>query len=298
MSIIKSLSVGYGDMFYIKHNSDNFTIIDCNLEDDNENREDYLNEIYALSLTKGITRFISTHPDEDHIKGIEDLDDRIGIINFYCVANDAVKSNEETESFKHYCKLRDDKKKAFYVEKGCQRKWMNLSDEERGCSGINFMWPDTKNEEFKDALEQVKKGTGFNNISPIFTYSLQGGVKAMWLGDMETNFLEKIMDSVDWEEIDILFAPHHGRDSAKIPAEVLTKINPTVVIIGEAPSKNLNYYAGYNTITQNTAGTIVFDCVDDYVHIYVENESYEVSFLENLYRADVHGHYIGSFKTK
>ena len=51
MSIIKSLSVGYGDMFYIKHNSDNFTIIDCNLEDDNENREDYLNEICALNLT-------------------------------------------------------------------------------------------------------------------------------------------------------------------------------------------------------------------------------------------------------
>ncbi|CAM4346215.1 hypothetical protein COEX109129_19890 [Corallococcus exiguus] len=31
MSIIKSFSVGNGDMFYIKHNSDNFTIIDCNL---------------------------------------------------------------------------------------------------------------------------------------------------------------------------------------------------------------------------------------------------------------------------
>ena len=29
MSIIKSFSVGEGDMFYIQHNSDNFTVIDC-----------------------------------------------------------------------------------------------------------------------------------------------------------------------------------------------------------------------------------------------------------------------------
>ncbi len=46
MSIIKSLSVGDGDMFYLKHGSDNFAIIDCCLSDDNkedivkENREE------------------------------------------------------------------------------------------------------------------------------------------------------------------------------------------------------------------------------------------------------------------
>ena len=34
MSVIKSFSVGNGDMFYIKHDTDNFTIIDCNLIDD------------------------------------------------------------------------------------------------------------------------------------------------------------------------------------------------------------------------------------------------------------------------
>lgn len=36
MSKIKSFSVGDGDMFYIKHNSDNFTTIDCCLTDDNK----------------------------------------------------------------------------------------------------------------------------------------------------------------------------------------------------------------------------------------------------------------------
>ena len=29
MSIVKSFSVGEGDMYYIVHNTDNFTVIDC-----------------------------------------------------------------------------------------------------------------------------------------------------------------------------------------------------------------------------------------------------------------------------
>ena len=34
LSIVKSFSVGEGDMFYIKHGSSNFTIIDCYLTED------------------------------------------------------------------------------------------------------------------------------------------------------------------------------------------------------------------------------------------------------------------------
>ena len=58
MSIIKSLSVGNGDMFYIKHGSDNFSIIDCSLNETNKTR--IVNEIITESKGKGITRFIST----------------------------------------------------------------------------------------------------------------------------------------------------------------------------------------------------------------------------------------------
>ena len=89
MSKIKSYSVGDGDMFYIDHNSDNFTIIDCCLDDDTKYL--ILDAISNLSAKKGITRFISTHPDEDHIQGLVDLDNKIGILNFYCVKNGATK---------------------------------------------------------------------------------------------------------------------------------------------------------------------------------------------------------------
>lgn len=71
MVTIKSFSVGNGDMFYINHSSDNFTVIDCCLND--ENKTIILDEIKKLSKDKNIKRFISTHPDEDHIHRIKRL---------------------------------------------------------------------------------------------------------------------------------------------------------------------------------------------------------------------------------
>src|SRR5580658_3996156 len=110
MSRIKSYSVGNGDTFYINHNSDNFTIIDCCL---GEYDTSIINEIAALAAKKGITRFISTYPDNDHIRGLELLDKKIGIMNFYCVKNDAAKE-DETDSFTKYCELRDCQERAFH----------------------------------------------------------------------------------------------------------------------------------------------------------------------------------------
>ena len=303
MSTIKSFSVGNGDMFIINHGSDNFTIIDCCYEDEDQ-REELFDKIKELSAKKGITRFITTHPDEDHIHGLDVLDDKIGILNFYVVKNKAVKNDEETDGFKRYCKLRDDSKKAFYVYKGCSRKWMNRESDEndkdnRGSSGINYLWPDRDNQDFKDALDAVKEGTGFNNISPIFTYSLNGGIKAIWMGDMETTFLDKIKDNVDWPKVDVLFAPHHGRKSGHVSSDVLEKLDPKVIVIGEAPSKDLDYYSGYNTIKQNSSGDITFIADEGVVRVYVENFSYSYS-IDGFYddgSIDLSdAMYLGSFK--
>lgn len=297
MSIVKSFSVGNGDMFYIDHNSDNFTTIDCCYENEDD-RDINFNEMKSLAYKKGITRFISTHPDNDHIKGIKDFKYLVGINNFYCVKNEAIKK-DESESFKKYCELRNSKN-AFYLEKGCRRKWLNEEGDGRECSGINFLWPVLNNKDFKEALEKVKDGTGFNNISPVFTYSIENGARFMWMGDLEKDFLEKVKDEIDWCEVDVLFAPHHGRDSGKVPEDVLQKINPKIIVVGEAPSKNLNYYNNYNTITQNSAKDIIFNCKSDYIHIYVSNETYAdkgVKFLEKLNnKKSSLGYYLGSLK--
>lgn len=277
MPTIKSFSVGNGDMFYIKHGSDNFTLIDCDICE--ENADNIIEELKAESKSKAVTRFICTHPDEDHFGGIERLDDEMPIRNFYVVKNQAIK-DIDTPSFERYCSLRDGSK-AFYISKNCSRKWMNQGDDARKSSGISILWPDTANKDFQAALAACDAGESYNNTSAVIRYSFSGGASFMWLGDLETEFMEKIVGDIALPKTTVVFASHHGRSSGKIPDSWLEKLDPQIIVIGEAPSRHLHYYTGYKKITQNRAGDITFDLVDDKVHIYASNETYTNSDLDD-----------------
>ncbi|MGY3131196.1 beta-lactamase superfamily II metal-dependent hydrolase [Bradyrhizobium sp. USDA 4503] len=290
MTIIKSFAVGNGDTFYIRHASDNFTLIDCDLNDDNA--DTIIKELKEQSADKGITRFISTHPDDDHFGGIELLDAEMPILNFYVVKNKVIK-DDETQSFKHYCKLRDDNGKAFYVYKGCTRRWMNQGNDERGSAGINILWPDTTNAHFKQALADGENGISYNNMSAVIRYAMNGGASFLWLGDLETEFMESITDSIKLEKTTVVFAAHHGRKSGKIPDSWLEKLDPQIIVIGEAPSRHLHYYTGYQIITQNSAGDITFELDGNKVHIYASNPTYSLDDLDNENQKTFSG-YIGS----
>ena len=107
--------------------------------------------------------------------------------------------------------------------------------------------------------------------------------------------MESISDAFTPEESHILFAPHHGRKSGRVPKAWLNTIDPTIIIVGEAPSSDLNYYDGYDTITQNSAGDIVFECLTGKTHVYVSRSGYSVDFLRREDVANTHGYYIGTF---
>jgi len=291
MSIIKSFAVGFGDMYYINHGSDNFTIIDCFLNEENETI--VLDQIVALAAKKGITRFISTHPDNDHLSGIEKLDARAPICNFYCVKNKAIKDHQ-TDSFDKYCELRDSDK-AYYISKDCERKWMNLSDDVRGSSGINVLWPNPENADYQEALAEAEAGGSPNNMSAIIRYAINGGGSAIWFGDLHMEFTERIEDELVLPKTDIVFAPHHGRKTGRIPTTVLEKLAPKIIVIGEAATEHLHYYSGYNTITQNSAGDVIFDFDNGNIDVFT-SKVYNVDYLENNGWSWPPRHYVGSFK--
>ena len=60
MSIVHSYAVGNGDMFSIRHGSDNCTMIDCSISEDQ--KDSLLKQIDKQRKGKGVNRFISTHP--------------------------------------------------------------------------------------------------------------------------------------------------------------------------------------------------------------------------------------------
>jgi beta-lactamase superfamily II metal-dependent hydrolase len=290
MSKIKSFSVGNGDTFYISHNSSNFTIIDCCLDEYNADR--IIAELKAAGKNKEISRFISTHPDDDHLSGIEKLDAAYPIVNFYVVKNEATKV-DETTSFAHYRSLRDGDK-AFYVYKGCKRKWMNETDETRGSSGLEILWPEPSNSDFALELKNAKSGLSPNNTSLVMKYSMQDGGSVLWLGDLETAFMEKITDSIQLCKVDVVFAAHHGRASGKIPNSWLDILQPEVVILGEAPSRHMHYYTDYNTIRQNSAGDIEMELRQGWIDFFVSEASYgKQAWLVDEGQTG-NGYYIGS----
>ena len=281
-------------MFYIRHCSDSFTVIDCSLPDDR--RQEILDEITTQQSDKCVHRFISTHPDKDHIFGLKDFDLTCAIKNFYLVENRATKDSK-SEDFNCYESLRKSPK-SFHIYRDRKRCWLNESNEMGHSSGIKILWPDKHNPHFKDALDAVERGESPNNISPIIRYKRRKSASFMWFGDLERDFMKLICDDFTPVSTDILFAPHHGRKSGHVPNKWLEIINPKIVVVGEAPSRELDYYQGWNTITQNTAGDITFECCDGEVHVYVSNPNYSESFLDHTEDYSGSGDfYIGSIKT-
>lgn len=307
MSIVKTFSFPTGDirgdMFYIKHNSDNFTIIDCYLKDgDDENcrKDEILQEIISESGSR-ITRFISTHPDNDHILGLDTLDDKLSLTNFYAVEND-IPADDSDDSLMRYLKLKSEHN--FAIKKGIQRAWLNKETEERKSSGLNFHWPVLSNEKFKKEIEKVANGESPNNISCILTYSVKDGASYMWMGDMETDMQKEYYDKCKSSipSIDILFQPHHGRKSGSVPDELMEALSPKLIIIGNAPSEHIDYGDSQQTITQNTAGDIIFENGYKEVDIFTQyNIDNKPTCLKNKGKANInrHGvtfHYCGTLE--
>ena len=117
------------------------------------------------------------------------------------------------------------------------------------------------------------------------------------MGDMETEMQKEFDKVVDNEHATIVFAPHHGRKSGHIPSSLMEKLSPQIVIVGEASSEDLDYYKGQNTITQNSAGDILFDVSSEYIDIFVSNSNYTKADGVTKRRCDssYNGmHYLGS----
>lgn len=260
-----------GDTFYIKHLSNNFTVIDCYLKDGDDRscrREEILDEIGVVSQGREI-RFVSTHPDKDHILGIDKLYEYWGDQKFYAVENETP-AEEGNESLTKYLSLKDNQDGP--IEEGFDEDGMTSGN---NCCGLRFLWPKTDNKKFKQALKAVKDGESPNNISFVMQYSVRDGARYLWMGDMETDMQEEFHRECknQVESVDVLFHPHHGRKSSAPPEDLLKLLDPQIIVIGNAPCDDINYDNPEKTITQNTAGDIVFvNAERELVHVFTKND--------------------------
>lgn len=227
--------------------------------------------------TSDIFRFIITHPDMDHIDGIEDLYSEFTITNTWDTNNKKeldsatfpAKYNPDDWTF--YKNLRDGKNTK------TTRHNFTAGDNKLYFSEDNIKILSPTPQLIKQANEE---GGDIHDLSYVllFTIPKKGGRvwKVLFGGDSHDNSWDYIIKNykTDVENVDVLFAPHHGRDSSR-KYDFLKVLKPKLTLFGNANAEHLAYSSYPKTrITNNQAGYVVIHINEDRLLVLVKNKEF------------------------
>ena len=318
MATLHFLNVLEGDCNIIQHDSGRVTVMDVsnayNDEDTEEEkavkaskeREEMRNRTHVPSDKKNynqkkapdnpidylknnlkinsIFRFIISHPDMDHLDGIKDLYEEFSIYNTWDTDNDkeidlnGFFAGYNKEDWKFYKNLRAGKntntKRLTYFSKN-DNQYYNEDNITILCPTAELLKNGNETEDYNDASYALLFSPPKKN---------GGNWKILLAGDTHDDSWEYILKNHKNEvsNIDILLAPHHGRDSSR-NYDFLDTLNPKVTLFGNASSEHLAYTKYPKTrITNNQAGYVILDTSPDYLKIYVKNFEFARDFRAKL----------------
>lgn len=254
-AFVKSWAVGNGDMFSISDSATNagLTIIDCCLKSDRE--QEILTYIFSKDEK---VRFISTHPDRDHIMGLAKLEKKIRAF-WSCPRK--IEEPNPSEDMRAYMDLYNPR---LTITAGSEISYNGVG------IGVSFLWPAENSKEYDQIWASIinsgAKERDYNDISPVCLYKHEGGAKFMWMGDLSTKVLSQIEKKVVWPQVDVLFAPHHGRD--RVPTTIMSKLNPQIIVIGEGATGSLSIIVIIARYVRTVRG-IYFLSVKMIAYIYI-----------------------------
>ncbi|AJC91920.1 putative hydrolase (metallo-beta-lactamase superfamily) [Campylobacter subantarcticus LMG 24377] len=287
---IHFLNVKDGDCTIIQHETERVSVIDiCNgnekqkynfCSEANFNmRENSINPItYLENLNiKNIFRFILTHPDMDHLDGLENLFTKFTVVNFWDTGH-----KKDMREFKNSKYKETDWEYYLKVRKSCENP--KVLQYYLGCEYDYFM---------KDGLEIISpnkilekeilnsKNPNWNEISYVILHTIYDR-KILYCGDSEDLAWKYILNNKELhkkiKDIDILIAPHHGRKTGGDKENIfLNELNPKLVLFGNtSDSKHKNYQAFNNRkipiLTNNEAGNIIMEINNKEISIKTEND--------------------------
>jgi len=238
---------------------------------------------YAESLgIANIHRFILTHPDMDHMDGLDALLDRIGITNFWDTG--LVRESPEfgtgcpykQEDWDRYEILREGTEPGVTTLNnlaGARFAHANLkADGTAGGDGLYILAPN------KELVKSAADGGDINDSSYVILYRSPGG-RVLIPGDADDATWAFVLEHYpdDVKGCAVLIAPHHGRDSAR-SYDFLDHFQPKLTLFGNAPSEHMGYSEwrnrGLDFITSNQAGNVVLEPGEECIKVYIENETF------------------------
>lgn len=237
------LSVGEGSMSVVVFPNNYVLMIDCNVTEDNkDNILNYLNSILPTKLIddeekKIIDCFANTHRDDDHIRGIKEINEKYPIKHMW----ESGQSGDSTESstYKEFMNLRrklNDKGELEILTPSKEPVFVN--------SNVKVYCLSGKNEICETEAFEKKQHT--NSLVLKVSYQL---TSILFAGDSDwKSWKEKIIPNFEDDvKSEILIASHHGSrsfftsaendeiDEDKNPdttyLESIDKINPDIVLI-------------------------------------------------------------------
>jgi competence protein ComEC len=252
--------------------------IDYKQKETPDNPIEYLNKFGVPS----IFRFILTHPDMDHMDGLRDIFQSFSVPNFWDTANNKAAPDfggggYNKEDWDFYEELRKKAVPNVTRHTFLSGQSVNFFDLDQ----LTIIAP-------TQGLVSAANDTGdYNDCSYVLLFTPPKSNNRKWkilfAGDSHDNTWNYILGDLglrqELSNIDILFAPHHGRDSDRDYA-FLNLLKPRVTLFGNASSKHLAYdkYTGSIRITNNQAGYVVMNVSDDNIQFYVKNRAFADSF--------------------
>jgi competence protein ComEC len=237
---IHFLNVGKGSCTIIDFPSGNLSMIDIdNLRAKYDpNLTDPLKYLDRNFSGRSLFRFILTHPDMDHMSGLDELYTKTSILNFWDTdhnktlpPDDWEQSPYNAKDWTTYQKLRrsTENPKCLKLHRDASSTCCWTQD------GIAVLSPSSTLVKLADETEE------YNHLSYVLMVEY-AGVKVLLAGDSTVEAWDEISNSYDasFLKCDILQAPHHGSPN-NIHEEALALVAPDYVIVSVAEGVDYDY---------------------------------------------------------
>lgn len=221
---------------------------------------EFMSELYP---GQRLWRFVLTHPDLDHMRGLRRVHDDIGFENFWDTANDKMvtsfRSDADKVDWQFYQWLRSRDIRKVY-QRGASE--FAFGKDEHGMPGgdnIEILSPT------REIVGACNTNDAFNDISLVMRIH-HAGRSVLLPGDAE----ELAWDSMVYQygnrlKSDFLKASHHGRDSG-YHMEAVRHIDPkmTFVSVGQKPATDAS--SKYRYFSKQVASTRYYGNIELRIH--------------------------------
>ena len=245
-----------------------------------------------------IFRFILTHPDMDHMDGLDRLISEVKMSVFWDSGVRRTKPTFNRGGYKEadwdcYERLRDDLVEGVQVLQPRAESFFRYAnrnaDDSTGGDGLHILSPSD------GLINKAIQSENMNDGSYVLLFKSAGG-NMIFAGDAHDNTWEHIIENYANEvsNCKFLLAPHHGRNSGA-SFEYLDVLKPELTLFGNAKSDHLAYQQwnqrNLKFHTQNQCGNVVVDTSSGDLALYIENEKYARASQFSTYQDSVSQYY-------